>query len=40
MGGTGGNTVVVFVVVVGWKWVGGAGLGVAGRLVECAVGLR
>ena len=40
MGGTGGKTVVVLVVVVGLKSDGGAGLDVIGRRVGCAVGLR
>ena len=40
IGGTGGKTVVVLVVVVGLKCDGGTGLDVTGRRVGCAVGLR
>ena len=40
MGGTGGKTAVVLVVVLGVKCEGGAGLVVGGRLGGCAVGLR
>ena len=40
IGGTGGKTVVVLVVVVGLKCVGGTGCDVTGRRVGCAVGLR